>query len=803
MRLAIRSLPGAALFCVVVAVWAVTGTPVGSALLYTAAFAWSVTVPGLVLARLLRERHSLLEDLAVGTTVGFVCQLAAWAAFTALGIQGALIAWPLLVLVPVLASGRARQRLTLGSYPRTMHPATAWGLVVACLLPLATMGASMGRSRLPAAANAWYQDDYWHLALSAELMRAIPPELPQVAGGPFLYHWFANAHVATMTHITGLDLPLVFMRLWMPFVVITGLAMVVVAGRVLTGRNWPGVLAALMAGSAGAIWPAWFTMFGTSVFNVNSPSQQLSVALAMLAIIALIRILRGTTVGWGDWILLGIGAVGCSGAKASILPVVVCGLLLATAVSIVFNREPLRRLLATLGITAGVMVIALPLTSGGSAGVRLQLFASIRGTQPWSRMLGGTPPVSLESIPPGLDRAGAPALLLLLLVAYALAYGWLLSAVATLNRRDLSSWFLLGIGIAGWCAMMLLNQDGFSQVYFMSTAVLGWHLLMALGVFRAWEAGVVAVGVPRAAAVAVLGVASGWLVASFARRLSGGVPEPGAINSSIVAGLAPVLGVIALVLVGVLTARFTGRASLAACLWLGLAVGLLGAAIPERMVDAVVRLIPAGSTFVPATAVLALIVSLILVWRPATARTLGVAAVVTVTIAALVAGWLAVVDARAAHRRPVNLKLARTVTADETAAARWLQANSARDAVVATNVHCLAKKTAPNCDARAFWVGAFTERRVLVEGWAYTSEAHEAHGVNGLRYAQQPFHDQELFALNERAFADPSPEVLADLKDRGVTWLFADSAASAVSPQLAELAELALERGSVSVYKLN
>lgn len=802
MKGALAFLPGVVLGAATVAVMAATHTPLTAIALYAAAFLWMVTVPGVLVGRLLWESRSRFEELVVGSTVGLALQIAAWAAFTAVGVQRWLILWPLLVIIPMILFGRSH--LHLKRYPTRLHPLTAWGLALACLQPLLSMGSSMARSHLPNQANSWYQDDYWHLALSAELMRSVPPELPQVAGTPFLYHWFANAHVATMALATGIDLPVVFSRLWMPAIVFLGLAMLVVAGRELTDKYWPGMVAALLAGNSAAIWTGWYTLFGTGgVFNMNSPSQQISVSFMLLALLPVIRLLRTGSLSKRGWLLMALAFLACAGGKASVLPVLVCGLALAVAIALVFNRAAMRGPVLALGLSIAVMLVGLPLTSGGSAGVKLQLFSSVRGTYPWERMLGEPAPIAPGLILPGLDRSGAPVLLLLLLVAYAVAYGWLLPSARVFSRKRLETWLLLGIGIAGWCAMMLLNQDGYSQVYFMSSAILGWMLLAGMGAKLAWDQSIERIGTTASLSTVILAAAGGWFVALFARKVAGGAPKPELINSTIIQGLAPFLGFVALTLLFYLLARRHGRTLIAATAWLALTSTLFGAALQNSVVNRIVVAVPGGGLTLQVLVLVALAGALWAVFaRPARNAVLSVALFVLI-VAIVGASYSLQKDVRLAAAKPAAADQSRTVTADETAAARWLAQHAGRDDIVATNVHCVSKKTVANCDARAFWVGAFSERRVLIEGWAYTAEAHRAHGVGGRRYANQPFHDQELFDLNEAAFADPTADVLDQLKAKGVRWLFADSAASPVSDALGNLAEEAHRQGTVTIYRID
>jgi hypothetical protein len=157
-------------------------------------------------------------------------------------------------------------------------------------------------------------------------------------------------------------------------------------------------------------------------------------------------------------------------------------------------------------------------------------------------------------------------------------------------------------------------------------------------------------------------------------------------------------------------------------------------------------------------------------------------------------------DWRALHRNPSAASV--SVSRDEMAAAQWLEQNSGKDDVIATNVHC--KLAQPGCDARAFWVSGLTGRRTLVESWGYTDQAVAADGVGGQRYFRQPAPYPERFALNERVFAQgDAAGVAAMRRDYHVRWLFADSRVGPVAPSLESVARLRHTAGPVSIYELS
>jgi hypothetical protein len=127
-------------------------------------------------------------------------------------------------------------------------------------------------------------------------------------------------------------------------------------------------------------------------------------------------------------------------------------------------------------------------------------------------------------------------------------------------------------------------------------------------------------------------------------------------------------------------------------------------------------------------------------------------------------------------------------------AARWVRDHSARTDVIATNVHCISGEVPEPCDSRSFWLSAYAERPVLVEGWGFSPRQAKV----GLT----PFWDPALLSLNDAAFSDPTPSTLESLRGRGVRWLVVDRAVFMESPVLRSLAEPAYDNGRLAVYRL-
>ncbi|MGS2641014.1 hypothetical protein, partial [Streptosporangium sp. LJ11] len=138
------------------------------------------------------------------------------------------------------------------------------------------------------------------------------------------------------------------------------------------------------------------------------------------------------------------------------------------------------------------------------------------------------------------------------------------------------------------------------------------------------------------------------------------------------------------------------------------------------------------------------------------------------------------------------------------AAARWLRAHSGPDDLVATNAHCRWGRENP-CDSSQFWVAALSERRVLVEGWTYTS-ANMSRWRPGSLTEYLPFWDGERIRLNDAAFHAPSAAAIQRLRERyQVRWLLADERRAGRASRIGDIgdfAELRFRSGDYAVYRI-
>jgi hypothetical protein len=202
--------------------------------------------------------------------------------------------------------------------------------------------------------------------------------------------------------------------------------------------------------------------------------------------------------------------------------------------------------------------------------------------------------------------------------------------------------------------------------------------------------------------------------------------------------------------------------------------------------------------------VLGLTIVLVLVWRLFFRQAGGGLLVVLVLLATAPISSFIQSAVRGDTEKAPTYRAARWwVYPDEVEAALWLGKHSRPTDVVAANTWCRpAGQLGPGCDARGYLVSGIAGRRTLLEGWAYTNQAMAKQGDGGRRYTEQPTPWPDRAALTTTALARPTPEVMDQLRQRGVRWLYADARNGTVSPELGRLAVLRHSFGRIGIYDL-
>ena len=544
-----RGLPAIVALVAAVVVALAYDVQVGQIARFGFATLWSVLLPGYLVLRWCRPRgRTLFEDVCVAFIVGIMVQLVAWAVLVGAGFGAGLILYPAVLLAVGILVPALRRRLHVPPYTERVPGPAAWVMTAAYAFMVTMLGLrTFSLAPLPPGSAHWYQDLYWHLAISAEARHSVPPQVPQVAGQTLKYHWFSNAHMAADSLVGHLSVMVVTMRLWYLPVIAVTVAMTYLLATRMARTPKAGVVAVALLVIGASFNPVhWLGGLATNSFVPLSPSEMLGLPVLLLVTWWLADLVRGARWHWPAWVLLALLLLTCAGAKSSNLPVLIGGLILVLVVSLLQRRLSWRTASA-----AGMVVVALvgtaPFLAGGSAASKIELLSIAHYVQHrlHEPVMGFLP-----------HLVGTSVILLLIAVAILIQFAGVLLAIPLL--KDPAAVLMVGIVAAGGAAMFLIDHPSLSEAYFMLGVLPILDVLIAWGFAVVWHRAGLSVR-RRRELVPVLGAAVAGVLITYGLRLLGTshlATWPDQLRAVLAIGIA----VLALVWVTLVLTRTTGRA---------------------------------------------------------------------------------------------------------------------------------------------------------------------------------------------------------------------------------------------------
>lgn len=710
-----------------------------------------VALPGLLWVRALyRGTPTLTEGLALGVTLGYALEVLTYIPARALGVPLLVMAWPISTYVLFLAVPRLRRHWK--GAPGAERTPLRWSWCTALIMIYLIVWSAVNVFRTQAltwpAIGTSFIDMPFHLALAGELKNHMPPMVPTVVGEPLVYHWFVYAHVAAASWVTGVEpLVLLFRLAILPMLA----ALIVVLGMI--GRRITHSNAGALAGLASTVLitaPSLYLGEATGVFtwktvqSWSSPTQTFGALFFAPIVLLLIDLLGRKPQPRGRWVLLGIMLVAVMGAKATYLPLLMAGLVAVVLVEAVRWFALPRRPLAALGLTAACLLFAQCVLFGGARqGILIDPLSIMRLTL---RSMTGLD-VGAEFSP--AVTIGAALLCVLCGVITWCGILGLVGRPHLLVRPVVV--LVLSMSAAGLAAALVLGHPHQSQGYFLQASYPYLAMVAVYGLMLIVRKARVRFG----ALVCAAGVG---VVAVYAIRTLCGVRiplDPGQDDIILFLPYLALLGVVLLAVVVLRAARQSGLRTCALVICMVTAAGTPAAWFARVM--------------------------------PGTFRS-PVAAVQNANVVA------------AGHNSNATAP-PEAIPEGAFTAGRWLRAHSAVDDLIATNVHCRMGYENP-CDSRAFWATALSERRALVEGWAYTVTNMDSWRP-GEVVETRPFWDRDRLQANDAVFLAPSAQAVRRLRDDyGVRWLFVDERRMSPGANLGPFADLQLRAGDYAVYRL-
>lgn len=484
-----------------------------------------VVLPGWALVRLLRVRQDdWLHDLGLGWVLGTVLLTFVFLALHALNMRSAILAWPMIVLPLHFARTHARE-------PARATPVRQLaGAPVVALIAL--IGFAALRTQMLHPAEWWYRfqlDTYFHAGNAAALLHGLPIENPRIAGDPLNYHVLSYVPFTVERIAAGLSIEALFLRVGVNTLPLLLLVQVFNLGRTLGRSAWAGVLAATLvmlhvdpAEKFGAVVHPWFGVLNAYSYLEFGVYYSPSTCVGLACFATLVILLRR----WfevGRRLELGLAALialYASGAKGSVMPVVLAGLGLLVVVLFVrgvrwssASDAGLRRaLVALVALAIAAAPASLILASGEHSYAR-----SMFRVLPWA-----TPheiPLA-QAIAAALDGPGAAVphwvawCLAPLWVPCYLGWSGVVALVgAWLWRRSLTriELYLVACALAGLALSNTVAAPGASHLFFVYNGQVGLAVLTGAFVVR----GLLGVGLRRVVAVACAAPAAVGILLDF------------------------------------------------------------------------------------------------------------------------------------------------------------------------------------------------------------------------------------------------------------------------------------------------
>jgi hypothetical protein len=499
-----RVVVGAAVIVALLAWQIGYGVSLGDALLYLGYELCFVLAPGWLAYLALAERPGgALRQVAIGWALGYVLEILAFMLTAAIEVRPLFFAYPVVVCAAAaLVLRRPPSPAISAAAERGIDARLAWGIGAVCVLAVSYIALSyFPGTPLPGGRSVDYFIDYprW-IAMAADAKHHWPIMEPSVSGEPLPYHYFVNVHLAAASQVTGLGLPLIYFRLFiLPLTIVTVL-LLVVAGQSLVRSPAAGLIAAALAFLVGELrldpshtflaHAPFYGLFFTFLFR--SPSFFLG-----LVIFIPLVILIGERIAAAEtdrkqirgWLLIGLFMVGATGAKISILPLIVVALLgYALYRWIVSRRVPPSVFVSgALALLAWLVVYVLQYR-GHSSGLRFDPF-SVFNEMPAVLVIKSDLAGHLADFP-GRDAAlGAGGIVfgsLGLLLAPLIGIVWVLRKHG-LRVGPHRAWLfaLLGAGIVmGFGFREPATQ---SALYFLFYGIVAGYLLSAEGLVELWN----------------------------------------------------------------------------------------------------------------------------------------------------------------------------------------------------------------------------------------------------------------------------------------------------------------------------
>lgn len=481
----------------------------GVLLKYAVYFGAFIVLPGLVVIQVVkRDAVSPATLLALAIPTGFALEIFTFLALSAIGLKHwytwTPLAWALIAVALKYGDG---QRLI--RFPALRGSGLRWAGLALAFFVTVLLASSQMFAESPLAGGlptrAIFHDWVYLVSRAGVIKNHWPLDDPSLSGTPLQYHYFLMAHAAAVSLTTGIEITSVLLRLvYVPMGAVL-VAQAYVLGRDVSRSAAGGVLAALLTVLVSELslapsfaQPMYLGLFVRWMFV--SPTFFFGLIFCGALLIAVAYCLRAARCGVVSYVWVLLLAAGGTGAKGTVLPVMIGALGLWGVWTWWRERRiPWRAVGLGICLVVGFAIVYIPAMSSWRTGdAAFRPFHVLEVTQFWRDFSPAWTVLLSEWLPPGMAKwvvsAGCAA------IVFAGTLGVRLLALPYLFWHDAES---RDARLAGWLGAffvasagmgMLLHLNSHGELYLLlmvrlpSAVLTAGFLVAAARSFARWRA---------------------------------------------------------------------------------------------------------------------------------------------------------------------------------------------------------------------------------------------------------------------------------------------------------------------------
>ena len=480
-----RAIPIIAVLGALTIAWAAGGVSAIAALKAAGYEMVFVILPGVALfASLDRRKRSPLATFALGWALGYALEVTAFCITAAAGARAWLSAYPLLILALSAALYASRNRsISVRHTSPTVSPASfRWWLALGggCALSVAYFAVAAFPSfplpsRVPSV--SYGGDAVFDVALTAEVAHHWPPTLPWISGLHLNYEWLVFAHFAAMSQVTNLQPAQVVFQMAPILMLICAFLLTFVVGSTLFRSARVGVVGACMVfllGELDLLTSVEVPFLGTFHLDLVESPTFLFGLVFFLAAVTLLWEQITLPKSWSGWLLLAPILVIGGGAKGTLLPSLLGGLIVLAVWSWRHASQSRRHLFGGIALVSAAFVIdSYALYRGTEGALHIVPFDILTHSDFWASVVSGSPTLL------------HPLFWVLALLALLAP----LAGALVIGGRDRppALAFLFSLFAFGFIVLNVLEANGESELYFFLYGYVAGVIASAWGVVTLWE----------------------------------------------------------------------------------------------------------------------------------------------------------------------------------------------------------------------------------------------------------------------------------------------------------------------------